>query len=65
MVSAAVLWLLVLAGPPRRGMALGHIGLANYAGLTVGPLWPRRWEWRRRPTGCGWRRRFCRRRRCS
>lgn len=38
MMSAAVLWLLRLAGPARRGRALGHIGLANYAGLTVGPL---------------------------
>jgi MFS family permease len=38
MMSAAVLWLLTLAGPERRGIALGHIGLANYAGLTVGPL---------------------------
>src|SRR3954447_26756572 len=38
MMSAAVLWLLRLAGPSRRGQALGHIGLANYAGLTVGPL---------------------------
>ena len=38
MMSAAVLWLLRLAGPQRRGQALGHIGLANYAGLTAGPL---------------------------
>ena len=38
MMSAAVLWLLRLAGPVRRGQALGHIGLANYAGLTSGPL---------------------------
>src|SRR5262249_36397486 len=38
MMSAAVLWLLRLAGPRRRGQALGHIGLANYAGLTLGPL---------------------------
>jgi MFS family permease len=38
MMAAAVLWLLRLAGPERRGQALGHIGLANYAGLTVGPL---------------------------
>ena len=30
MMSAAVLWLLRLAGPGRRGRALGHIGLANY-----------------------------------
>jgi MFS family permease len=37
MMSAAVLWLLRLGGPARRGRALGHIGLANYAGLTVGP----------------------------
>jgi predicted MFS family arabinose efflux permease len=26
-----------LAGPGHRGRALGHIGLANYAGLAVGP----------------------------
>lgn len=38
MMSATVLWLLRLAGPGRRGQALGHIGLANYAGLTAGPL---------------------------
>ncbi|HWE54027.1 MAG TPA: MFS transporter [Acidimicrobiales bacterium] len=38
MMSAAVLWLLTLAGPDRRGVALGHIGLANYAGLAAGPL---------------------------
>jgi MFS family permease len=38
MMSACVLWLLRLAGPERRGRALGHIGLANYAGLTAGPL---------------------------
>jgi len=38
MMSAAVLWLLRLAGVERRGRALGHIGLANYAGLAVGPL---------------------------
>ena len=38
MMSASVLWLLRLAGPERRGQALGHIGLANYAGLTAGPL---------------------------
>jgi MFS family permease len=38
MMSAAVLWLLTLAGPERRGVALGHVGLANYAGLTIGPL---------------------------
>jgi MFS family permease len=37
MMAATVLWLLRLAGPERRGRALGHIGLANYAGLTVGP----------------------------
>jgi MFS family permease len=37
MMAAAVLWLLRLAGPARRGRALGHIGLANYAGLTIGP----------------------------
>jgi MFS family permease len=38
MMAAAVLWLLRLAGPARRGRALGHVGLANYAGLTVGPI---------------------------
>jgi MFS family permease len=38
MMSAAVLWLLRLSGPERRGRALGHIGLANYAGLAAGPL---------------------------
>jgi MFS family permease len=38
MMAATVLWLLRLAGPDRRGQALGHIGLANYAGLTIGPL---------------------------
>jgi predicted MFS family arabinose efflux permease len=38
MMSAAVLWLLRLSGPDRRGRALGHIGLANYGGLAIGPL---------------------------
>ncbi|HEY4094902.1 MAG TPA: MFS transporter [Baekduia sp.] len=38
MMAATALWLLRLAGPDRRGAALGHIGLANYAGLAVGPL---------------------------
>lgn len=38
MMSATALWLLRLAGPARRGRALGHVGLANYAGLTLGPL---------------------------
>lgn len=38
MMGSAVLWLLRLAGPQRRGRALGHIGLANYAGLALGPL---------------------------
>ncbi len=37
MMAAAVLWLLRLAGPERRGRAMGHVGLANYAGLSVGP----------------------------
>ncbi len=37
MMAAAVLWLLRLAGPERRGRAMGHVGLANYAGLTLGP----------------------------
>jgi MFS family permease len=36
MMAATVLWLLRLAGPERRGRAMGHIGLANYAGLTIG-----------------------------
>ncbi|MGB9183377.1 MAG: MFS transporter [Solirubrobacteraceae bacterium] len=38
MMSATVLWLLRIAGPGRRGRALGHIGLANYGGLALGPL---------------------------
>jgi predicted MFS family arabinose efflux permease len=38
MMAAAVLWLLRLSGPTRRGRALGHIGLANYGGLATGPL---------------------------
>lgn len=38
MMSATVLWLLRLAGPGRRGRALGHIGLANFGGLAVGAL---------------------------
>ncbi|HEU4976993.1 MAG TPA: MFS transporter [Baekduia sp.] len=38
MMAAAGLALLRLAGPARRGRALGHLGLANYAGLAVGPL---------------------------
>jgi MFS family permease len=38
MMSASVLWLLRLAPADRRGRTLGHIGLANYAGLTLGPL---------------------------
>jgi MFS family permease len=38
MMAAAVLWLLRIGGPERRGRALGHIGLANYGGLAVGPL---------------------------
>jgi predicted MFS family arabinose efflux permease len=38
MMAATVLWLLRIAGPARRGRALGHIGLANYAGLAAGPL---------------------------
>src|SRR3954449_3775433 len=38
MMSATVLWLLRLAGQDRRGQALGHVGLANYAGLAIGPL---------------------------
>jgi predicted MFS family arabinose efflux permease len=38
MMSAAVLWLLRLAGPERRAKAMGHIPLANYIGLVVGPL---------------------------
>jgi MFS family permease len=38
MMSATVLWLLRIAGEEHQGRALGHIGLANYAGLTIGPL---------------------------
>src|SRR4051794_9321491 len=38
MMAAAVAWLLRLAGPDRRGQAMGHIGLANYGGLPVGAL---------------------------
>jgi MFS family permease len=38
MMAACVTWLLWLAPPDRRGRAIGHIGLANYAGLTAGPL---------------------------
>lgn len=38
MMSATVLWLLRLAGEEHQGRSLGHIGLANYAGLTIGPL---------------------------
>src|SRR5947209_7344307 len=37
MMAAAVLWLLRMAGPARRGRAMGHIGLGNYAGLAIGP----------------------------
>ncbi|HVV74781.1 MAG TPA: MFS transporter [Mycobacteriales bacterium] len=38
MMSATVLWLLRIAGEQHQGRSLGHIGLANYAGLTIGPL---------------------------
>jgi predicted MFS family arabinose efflux permease len=38
MMGAGVRWLLQLAGQNRRGQALGHIGLANYAGLAIGPV---------------------------
>ena len=38
MMSAGVAWLLALAGRGRRGRTLGHIGLANYGGLALGPL---------------------------
>jgi MFS family permease len=38
LMAVSVTWLLWLAPPERRGRAIGHIGLANYAGLTVGPL---------------------------
>lgn len=38
MMSATVLWLLRIAGEEHQGRSLGHIGLANYAGLTIGPL---------------------------
>jgi predicted MFS family arabinose efflux permease len=38
MMAATALWLLRLSGPEHRGRALGHIGLANYTGLALGPL---------------------------
>jgi MFS family permease len=38
MMAATVLWLLRIAGEENQGRSLGHIGLANYAGLTIGPL---------------------------
>jgi MFS family permease len=38
LMSAATLWLLRICGPARRGRSLGHVGLANYAGLALGPL---------------------------
>jgi predicted MFS family arabinose efflux permease len=38
MMGATVAWLLRLSRPDRRGRALGHVGLANYLGLTLGPL---------------------------
>jgi MFS family permease len=38
MMAAGVLWLLQLAGPHARGRSLGHLGLANYGGLSAGPL---------------------------
>ncbi|MBV8999893.1 MAG: MFS transporter, partial [Solirubrobacterales bacterium] len=50
MMAAAVLWLLRLAGPERRGRAMGHVGLANYAGLAVGPLLARALRGQSHPT---------------
>jgi MFS family permease len=38
MMSATALWLLRLGGEERRGRSIGHVGLANYAGLVAGPL---------------------------
>jgi MFS family permease len=38
MMAATALWLLRLSGLEHRGRALGHIGLANYTGLALGPL---------------------------
>ncbi|WP_320671603.1 MFS transporter [Patulibacter defluvii] len=38
MMAATVLWMLRVSPPDRQARALGWIGLANYAGLTVGPL---------------------------
>ena len=38
MMAATVLWLLRLAGPERRGRAMGHVGLANYAGSDSRPV---------------------------
>jgi MFS family permease len=37
-MSSSVLWLLWISGQERRGRALGHAGLALYAGLIVGPI---------------------------
>lgn len=37
-MSATALWLLRLGGSERRGRSIGHVGLANYGGLVVGPL---------------------------
>ena len=61
MMAATVLWLLRLAGPERRGRAMGHVGLANYAGLTVGPLLAQALSGQEHtPAACGSRRRSCR-----
>jgi MFS family permease len=38
MMAASVAWLLREAPAERQGRALGHIGLANYGGLALGPL---------------------------
>ena len=38
MMAACASWLLWLAPADRRGRAIGHIGVANYAGLAIGPL---------------------------
>jgi hypothetical protein len=42
MMSAAALWLLRLGGRERVGRSMGHVGLANYAGLVLA----RCWRWR-------------------
>ena len=61
MMAATVLWLLRLAGPERRGRAMGHVGLANYGGLRPSArCWRRRCPVRTTSRGYGSRRRSCR-----